>query len=421
MNRNIVYPGAIPLDTDILNVQRSTMIALGFLAQATIGAGTFFDGLTCTQTASPSMAVMVGPGSATFISTVDATSFGSLNADTTDPLVKMGINITATPLTVTAPTTSGQSINYLVQAAFQESDAISVVLPYYNSANPAVPYSGPSNSGNPQNTQRLQTVNVGIKSGTPATTGTQTTPSPDAGFSGLYVVTVAFGATSVINSNIAQLVTAPFVDAARRGRGVQPGRLLNVQTFVASGVYTPINGMNMVIFEVQGGGASGGGVTVTGAGAAAAAGGGSAGAYAKGLFTASAVGASQAVTVGAAVASVAGAAGSNGNASSVGSLIFAPGGIGGGGSGPTTSFVASGGTGGAEATPTSGGNIEGVEGQGGSTGLVYGASNAAGGLGGISRMMGPGNGGFGAATPQSTAATAGSAGLAGKIIAWEYS
>ena len=33
MDRNIVYPGSIPLDTDLLTVNRNTMIALGYLAQ----------------------------------------------------------------------------------------------------------------------------------------------------------------------------------------------------------------------------------------------------------------------------------------------------------------------------------------------------------------------------------------------------
>lgn len=420
MDRNMVYPGAIPLDTDVLTVERSILVAIGALAQATLGVTTCFNGFACTQQAAPNLSVLVSPGSALSLQVVDANPFGSLAANAA-PLVKMGVLLTSTTLNTPAPITSGQSINYLVEASYQETDTTSVVLPYYNSANPAVPFSGPANSGTPQNTQRLETVSVQIKAGTPATTGTQTTPAADGGYTGLYVVTVAFGATTVLNANITQLTTAPLIDGAQVGRGVQQGRLLNVQTFVASGTYTPTPGMQTVIFEVQGGGASGGGTTATGAGAAAAAGGGSAGAYAKGRFTAAAVGASQVVTVGASVTGTAGASGTNGNLSSVGSLISAPGGLGGAGSGPTTSFVAAGGAGGAATAAPTGGNIESIPGAQGLGGLVYGASNAAGGLGGISKSAGPGNGGPGALAPQSTGAVAGFTSQAGKIIAYEYS
>ena len=34
MDRILVYPGNIPLDTDILNTNRNSMVALGYLAQA---------------------------------------------------------------------------------------------------------------------------------------------------------------------------------------------------------------------------------------------------------------------------------------------------------------------------------------------------------------------------------------------------
>ena len=40
MDRILVYPGNIPLDTDILNTNRNSMVALGYLAQAILGTGT---------------------------------------------------------------------------------------------------------------------------------------------------------------------------------------------------------------------------------------------------------------------------------------------------------------------------------------------------------------------------------------------
>lgn len=217
MDRNIVYPGSIPLDTDLLNAQKSTMIALGFLMHATFGSGTYFDGLPCTQTTVPSMSIQIGAGSVMSVSTVDNTAFGSLPPDVADPLIKMGINLATTTLLLTAPTTTGYSINYLVEGAFQETDQTPLVLPYYNSTMPSVPFSGPANTGAAQNTQRLQRVNIQLKAGTPATTGTQTTPAVDGGFFPLYVITVAYGAISVVNANISLAPGAPFVPTKLTG------------------------------------------------------------------------------------------------------------------------------------------------------------------------------------------------------------
>ena len=61
MDRILVYPGSIPLDTDILNTNRNSMVALGYLAQAILGTGTIVDGLACSPTAPASLTVSVGP------------------------------------------------------------------------------------------------------------------------------------------------------------------------------------------------------------------------------------------------------------------------------------------------------------------------------------------------------------------------
>ncbi len=104
MDRNIVYPGSIPLDTDILSTNRNAMIGLGALAAATLGNNVVADGLVCTPTAPASLAVVVGPGSITQLSPLDATAYGSLAADVTDQIVKMGINLKATNFNLSAPT-----------------------------------------------------------------------------------------------------------------------------------------------------------------------------------------------------------------------------------------------------------------------------------------------------------------------------
>ena len=122
MDRNIVYPSSIPQDVDILGINRNAMVALGYLMQATLGTATIVDGLACTP-AGTALAVVIGPGCITQTTSVDATAFGSLAADTTDPLVKMGINIASTTLALSAPAVAGLSQNFLIEAAFSESDA----------------------------------------------------------------------------------------------------------------------------------------------------------------------------------------------------------------------------------------------------------------------------------------------------------
>ena len=144
MDRSLVYPGSIPLDTDILNTNRNAMVALGYLAQAVLGTGTSCRWTQLLANGAGLADRHVGPGSITTLSVVDTLAYGSLPADTTTSLVKHGINLAATSFTLAPPVTSGQSINYLIQAALQESDTNPVVLPYYNAANPAQPYSGPT-------------------------------------------------------------------------------------------------------------------------------------------------------------------------------------------------------------------------------------------------------------------------------------
>jgi hypothetical protein len=91
MDRIIVYPGAIPLDTDMLNTNRNTMLALHALISATLGTNTAVDGLAVNATVPASMQVTVGQGSLTQYGALDSTAYGSLPADLTDSTMKMGI------------------------------------------------------------------------------------------------------------------------------------------------------------------------------------------------------------------------------------------------------------------------------------------------------------------------------------------
>lgn len=210
MDRHIVYPGQIPLDTDILNLIKDAYYGDGWLASTTIGTSTVVSGLAVTPTSPASLQVNVAPGAIYSLQTVDSAAFGSLGTDA-NQIVKQGVSKAGATLTITPPGTVGQSINYLVQVAFSEVDGTPVVLPYYNASDPAVAWAGPNNSGTAQNTIRKDTCVISLKAGTPAATGSQTTPAPDAGYTGIYVITVANGATSITSGNISLLSTAPFV------------------------------------------------------------------------------------------------------------------------------------------------------------------------------------------------------------------
>lgn len=321
MDRTIVYPGAIPLDTDLLSVNLNTMVAIGYLAQAVLGSGVVADGLVCAPTSPASLTVTIGPGSLTQLVVVDTTAYGSLPANTASPLVKTGINISPTTFTVAPPTTSGQSTNYLIQASLLESDVNPVVLPYYNAANPSQPYSGPANSGVPQSTQRIQRVQLELKAGAPATGGQQQTPAVDAGWVGLYIITVNYGQTEVTAANIAVYPTAPFL--TWKLPQLRPGFASGVQTFTTSGSFTLAANVTQVEVELWGGGAGSYASFNT-----VPSGGGSGGGYARKRIAGLVPGQVVIVTVGAGGSggTAAGTAPTAGGASSFGAYVSATGG-----------------------------------------------------------------------------------------------
>ncbi len=395
MDRQIVYPGGIPLDTDLLSTERNIMVAIGYLAQATLGTSIVADGLACVPTEPQSMSVVVGAGSITQFGVVDTTAFGSLAAEAL-PLLRMGVSLSPTSFTTTAPTVPGQAINYLIEASLLEVDATPVVLPYYNASNPAQPYSGPTNSGTAQNTQRLQQVQLQMKAGPPGPAGEQETPSVDAGWAGLYVINVYYGQTSVAGGNIVQIPAAPFVTT--KLPQLSPGTH-NLAAFTPAnqGVWTAPAGCQAVRLRIWGGGGSGG------AGFGGAGGGGAGGGYCEGFF-AVAPGEGFQVTVGNGGAG----SGTSGGTSSFGSLASATGGAGGGdgasGAGGAGGSAGGHGSGGALSLT---GSVGGAAFQGssnwvsGSGGAGYGGAGAPGAVGAASGSVAgnagtaPGGGGSG--------------------------
>ncbi len=208
MDRQIVYPGSIPLDTDLLQMQRNMMTTVGLLAQCVLGTGTVADGLACVP-AVTGYGVVVGPGSLSTLYVTDARPFGSVAADAT-PLVKIGYNASNTAVLIHGPADGDHAICWLIQAAIIEYDTGPVALPYFNAADPAVAWSGPLNSGAAQNTQRVVRIALAAKPGEPRIVGGRFPPVADAGWVGLYSVMTYFGqATQAVD--IAVSPGGPFV------------------------------------------------------------------------------------------------------------------------------------------------------------------------------------------------------------------
>lgn len=209
MDRQIVYSGQVPQTTDLLNTNRQTMIALAKLCADLFGTSTVISGLGCVPTTPASMSVTINPGQIYQLANVDGTLYSALPQDTAHSILKQGILLDAQSFTLTAPATSGYSQNYLIQAAYLESDVNNVVLPYYNSANPSQAFNGPGGSGNAQPTTRAGQVSLQLVAGTAASTGTQTTPAVTAGYVGLAVITVANGQSMVTNASIVPYPNVP--------------------------------------------------------------------------------------------------------------------------------------------------------------------------------------------------------------------
>lgn len=241
---------------------QNNMTAMAKVCSALFGTAGTVNGLACAPTSPATMTVQIGAGEVYQMENLEATACGTLPADTAHTILKQGIQLgTYTTTALAAPTTSGQSINYLIEAQYQDSDisldpttgSSPVVLQFYNSTNPSQPWSGPNNSGSTSNTFRDGIVAYQIKAGVAATTGSQVTPSPDTGWIGLWVVTVPYGATSLTSSNISQYTGSPILPngilqsiiTGNLAYGVDSGTAGVVQAKFPIPVTTLVDGMDV--------------------------------------------------------------------------------------------------------------------------------------------------------------------------------
>ena len=211
MDRRTTYAGSTPLETDILWTSRYAMTSIALLAQDLLGTSTLIFGATVGPTTpTATMSVFVSAGRIYSMAPIEPTAWSSLPYDVTQVL-KQGI-LNAAGQTIPCPVlgTTGQSVNYLIEAQYQENDINNVTLSYWNASNPQMPWSGAGNNGIAQPTVRAGQFICQAKAGTPATTGSQTTPTVDSGWVPLAVVTVAFGQTTITAGNISVAPNAPY-------------------------------------------------------------------------------------------------------------------------------------------------------------------------------------------------------------------
>ena len=274
MDRQVVYPGSIPLDTDLLSIQRNTLAALGALTQSILGTQPIADGLPCSPTPS-GYGVVIGAGTLSMAVALDQTAFGSLPS-VSNTVMKTGVVVN--PISIPLQTTSDQTmvLSWLIQATLTEIDDQPLTLQYWNATAPSIPFSGPGNSGSAQNTRRRTQLVINAKSSSPIPFGAFAPPPPDPGFVGLYGVTTWIGKGSTTIDDINALPTSPILRFHLPD--LTPG-FSRVEAFTSNRTWVVPPGVSKVRVRLVGGGGGGGGGT-TGYGG----GGGGAGGYAESIL-----------------------------------------------------------------------------------------------------------------------------------------
>lgn len=223
MNRRITYATQLANSLFALQDQNEQMFDLHCLIDAILGETTELNGFACTPTSPASLTVNVAPGQIYSQEEIDATDFGTApTMIPADPrlIMKFAYTLDSTPFTFVPPVTVGDSRNDLIQIAFQEADGDSTGLSFFGGVTEVtvstptgttdIPVANNSITNN-VNVERLDNVVFNVKVGTPAPTGTQVTPTPDAGYTGALVITTTQGVSTITAGEIAEYPGAPFI------------------------------------------------------------------------------------------------------------------------------------------------------------------------------------------------------------------
>lgn len=178
--RPIAYTLEQIYSADFLNGQVYSLIGDANDLQVTLGqTGSYISNLLLSPTSPASLTLNLTNGFLASLQPVDASAYGSLTA-TTQQVMQLAFN-NQTNVVINNTLEAGQAQYVLIEVGFQQQDSDAIVLNYVNLSNPAVPLSGPGNSGIAQDTIRNEVAIITVKYGTPATSGSEVPPVVDAG------------------------------------------------------------------------------------------------------------------------------------------------------------------------------------------------------------------------------------------------
>ena len=168
---------------------------------------------------------------------------GGLAADTNGDhfIMKQGVLRDTQTFAITPPGTAGQSQVFLIEAQLLIADDAAAATQFWNPANPNAPI---SNNVSPF---RRDICALQVKAGVAAATGSQTAPTADGGWTPVWAITVANGATTIVAGNIAAAAGSPFINLS--GAAGTPG-LHNWTTITAN--YTAVD-KDRIICDMTGG------------------------------------------------------------------------------------------------------------------------------------------------------------------------
>lgn len=208
MDRTIVYSLEQIRSYDYLQTIKDALRGQSGIIRGLIGTySPVFWGFDPTPSSPLSLTINVSEGWITAHTVTDATAYGALAADSS-VITQQGYNPAQTITFEVSDLFETQSKWALVQIAYAQQDAIrsgdpnNGILPYINPDNPAQPFQGPGNNNTQQNTVRLSGVEVIVKYGAPAETGLHVPPSPDANFLPVFLVSLAWGQSTITSNQI---------------------------------------------------------------------------------------------------------------------------------------------------------------------------------------------------------------------------
>lgn len=208
MDRPPFYSGQIWRSFDVGNIGKDAMKGIARACQALLGnANTVVSDFSASQSTIADMNVHLTEGQIYALAQVDATTLGSLAAEST-LVVQQGYAAAQAVLLSVSGLGAGQDKWALIQCEFEQADDIrdgdptDGVIAFFDSSNPTVPLQGPDGLGGTLNTVRLGKANVDVIYGTAATAGTAVPPSATTGWAPMYLVLLHDVTTTISNGDI---------------------------------------------------------------------------------------------------------------------------------------------------------------------------------------------------------------------------